>query len=119
MTDAPAPTPRTLSLSQQAAINLLGFLVVSITTDDRTQLVADLLAEALPEASKNVPPGMELLFRAAEGMVAAFPARLTRDGSLAWNRANMRAGRELANLFHHRAILAIDAQQTRPTDADA
>ncbi len=117
MTDMPAPTPHRLSLAQQATVNLLAYLVVSITLDDRAQLAADCLAERLPEATRDVPPGMEALFRAAGAMAAAFPARLTRDGSLAWNRANMRASAEMANLFYHRAILAIDAQQSRPDDA--
>ena len=107
MTDAAKPTR--LTLAHQALANLLAFAAVKITTDDREELAISALAEVLAAATRDVPPGFQPMIEAAQLVLEAWPARLTKAGSEPWLRASFRANSALADFFFWRGAMAMDA----------
>lgn len=109
--------PMRLTLAQQAAINLAGFVAISVMTDGRMPVAIDALDNILPAAFLDAPPHLQPFLTAAAALVAAFPAARRRDGALAWMRANLTLNAVLADIFFQRAALATDAHAQRSADA--
>lgn len=111
---ASQPAPVRLSLADQALANVLGYIALRVIEDDRDALQVSLLAELLPHVNRAQPQVAALAAAAAEVM-AAFPQRNVKGGSMAWAQAQLTAAGAMQEFLWWRGALAFDAwKQTKP-----
>lgn len=99
-------TPQKLSLQDQAAINLCGWIACQLMENPNMDIILANLGRILP-AVTNTNPMMARLSLSATAVIIAAPAR--RGDSMPWCMARLDLAAALSPVFFLRAALACDA----------
>jgi len=111
---AEVAAPVRLSLADQALANVLGYIALRVIEDGRNALQVGLLTELLPHVTRAQPQVAALAAAAAE-VVATFPKRNVKGGSMAWAQAQLTAAGAVQEFLWWRGALAFDAWKKTQT----